>query len=399
MTGRDLDRSLGRGYMGDGAATMLAGAGGGSGTTTYAENIGVMAATRVYSTAAYIVAGLTAIALGMIPKFGALIVSIPVGVLGGATIILYGLIAVLGGRIWVEARVDFKNPVNLFPAAVGLILGAANATWTSDGGKGDISFNGIAIGTFATIIIYQVMRYFAKFGVLKGAPLTPAVEPQDVAAPGTITSPAARPRSGRSRSGRASLSGRASRSSRAPRRTSDPATHARAAGGHRIRHQPGSRRHAVTARVAPAAGGGVGRRGCTVPRGPRDACVPRRCACCWTRVRAAALSRWCLPTGWSQPSTRGCRRCRSRARRRSSAARPTARRSSRPRRACVHSTQAQRNRRPDRRGVPGRPRTSPMSSSAGSAASSNTSRSRCCTTNPRSVCAKRYRRYRGLGLP
>jgi uracil-xanthine permease len=188
MTGRNLDRSLGRAYMGDGAATMLAGAGGGSGTTTYAENIGVMAATRVYSTAAYIVAGLTAIALGMIPKFGALIVSIPVGVLGGTTIILYGLIAVLGGRIWVEAGVDFKNPVNLIPAAVGLILGAANATWTSGGGQGDISFNGIAIGTFATIIIYQVMRYFAKLGVLKGAPLTPAVAPQDVAAPGTITS-------------------------------------------------------------------------------------------------------------------------------------------------------------------------------------------------------------------
>ena len=188
MTGRDLDRSLGRGYMGDGAATMLAGAGGGSGTTTYAENIGVMAATRVYSTAAYIVAGLTAIALGMVPKFGALIVSIPVGVLGGATIILYGLIAVLGGRIWVEGRVDFKNPINLFPAAVGIILGAANATWTSDGGKGDISFNGIAIGTFATIIIYQVMRYFAKFGLLKGAPLTPAVEPQDMA-PAGVTMP------------------------------------------------------------------------------------------------------------------------------------------------------------------------------------------------------------------
>jgi uracil-xanthine permease len=189
MTGRDLDRSLGRGYMGDGAATMLAGAGGGSGTTTYAENIGVMAATRVYSTAAYIVAGLTAIALGMIPKFGALIVSIPIGVLGGATIVLYGLIAVLGGRIWVEARVDFKNPVNLFPAAIGLILGAANATWTSDGGQGQISFNGIAIGTFATIIIYQVMHHAARFGLLKGTPLTPAVLPQDVAAAGTMPSP------------------------------------------------------------------------------------------------------------------------------------------------------------------------------------------------------------------
>ena len=175
MTDRNLDRSLGRAYMGDGAATMVAGFGGGSGTTTYAENIGVMAATRVYSTAAYVVAGLTAIALGLVPKFGALIVSIPIGVLGGATIILYGLIAVLGGRIWVEAKVDFKNPVNLFPAAVGVTLGAANATWTS--ASGDISFNGIAIGSFATIIIYQVMYYAAKYGVNRDVPLSPASVP------------------------------------------------------------------------------------------------------------------------------------------------------------------------------------------------------------------------------
>ena len=169
MTGRNLDKSLGRGFMGDGTATMLAGLGGGSGTTTYAENIGVMAATKVYSTAAYIVAGLTAIALAMIPKFGALIVSIPTGVLGGATIVLYGLIAVLGGRIWVEARVDFKNPVNLFPAAIGLIMGAANLTWT----HGDLSFNGIAIGTFTTIIAYQVMNLAYRHGPLKGGLLAP----------------------------------------------------------------------------------------------------------------------------------------------------------------------------------------------------------------------------------
>jgi uracil-xanthine permease len=169
MTGRNLDRSLGRGFMGDGLATMTAGLGGGSGTTTYAENIGVMAATKVYSTAAYIVAGLTAIALGMVPKFGALIVSIPVGVLGGATIVLYGLIAVLGGRIWVENKVDFKNPVNLFPAAVGLIAGAANLTWTSSSGHGDFSFNGIAIGAFLTIIVYHVMNTVQKYGPLKGA--------------------------------------------------------------------------------------------------------------------------------------------------------------------------------------------------------------------------------------
>jgi uracil-xanthine permease len=171
MTGRNLDGSLGRGYMGDGLATMLAGAGGGSGTTTYAENIGVMAATRVYSSAAYIVAGLAAIALAMIPKFGALITSIPIGVLGGATVVLYGLIAVLGGRIWVENKVDFKNPVNLFPCAIGLIMGAANLTYTN----GDLSFNGIAIGTFATIIIYHLMNWIAKIGPSKGALYLPAL--------------------------------------------------------------------------------------------------------------------------------------------------------------------------------------------------------------------------------
>jgi uracil-xanthine permease len=165
MTGRNLDASLGRGYMGDGLATMLSGLGGGSGTTTYAENIGVMAATKVYSTAAYIVAGITAICLAMIPKFGALITSIPVGVLGGATLVLYGLIAVLGGRIWVENRVDFKNPINLFPAAIGLIMGAANLTWT----HGDLSFNGIAIGSFGCIIAYHLMNGIAKIGPNKGA--------------------------------------------------------------------------------------------------------------------------------------------------------------------------------------------------------------------------------------
>ncbi len=168
MTNRNLDRSLGRGFAGDGMATMLAGLFGGSGTTTYAENIGVMAATKVYSTAAYLVAGLTAIGLGLIPKFGAIILSMPIGVLGGATTILYGLIAVLGGRIWVEARVDFKNPVNLFPAAIGLVAGAANYTWSFTIAHEGFSFNGIAIGAFTTIIVYQLMNILSRYGLYRG---------------------------------------------------------------------------------------------------------------------------------------------------------------------------------------------------------------------------------------
>jgi uracil-xanthine permease len=154
MTGRNLDRSLGRAYMGDGLATMIAGMGGGSGTTTYAENIGVMAATRVYSTAAYFVAAATAILLGLCPRFGALIGTIPAGVLGGATTVLYGMIAVLGARIWVEARVDFRDPVNLVTAAVAIIVGAANYTVH----LGSYEFNGIALGSLGAILIYQILR-------------------------------------------------------------------------------------------------------------------------------------------------------------------------------------------------------------------------------------------------
>jgi uracil-xanthine permease len=169
MTERNLDDALGRAYIGDGVATFLAGVGGGSGTTTYAENIGVMAATKVYSTAAYAVAGVAAILLGFVPKFGALILTIPAGVLGGATTVLYGMIAVLGGRIWVEARVDFRDPVNPVTAAVALIVGAADYTLS----WGKLSFNGIALGAFGAIVIYRVLRWI---GGLTGGPVTPERE-------------------------------------------------------------------------------------------------------------------------------------------------------------------------------------------------------------------------------
>jgi uracil-xanthine permease len=154
MTGRDLDPLMGRALLADGVATSLAGLGGGSGTTTYAENIGVMAATRVYSTAAYWVAAGAALLLSMSPKFGELIATIPAGVLGGATTMLYGMIGVLGARIWVQNRVDFSDPVNLTTAAVALVVGIANFTWVA----GDVTFEGIALGTAAAIGIYHLMR-------------------------------------------------------------------------------------------------------------------------------------------------------------------------------------------------------------------------------------------------
>lgn len=155
MTGRNLDDLAGNALIGDGLATTLAGGFGGSGTTTYAENIGVMAATKVYSTAAYWVAAVTAIALAFIPKFGALIFTIPTGVLGGATLVLYGLIGMLGVRIWLDNKVNFNNPVNLTAAAVALIAGIGNLTLS----LGGVTLEGIAWGSIGVIIGYPILKW------------------------------------------------------------------------------------------------------------------------------------------------------------------------------------------------------------------------------------------------
>ncbi|ANC32422.1 uracil-xanthine permease family protein [Isoptericola dokdonensis] len=159
MTGQNLDDKMGRALLADGVATTLAGTGGGSGTTTYAENIGVMAATRVYSTAAYWVAGIGALLLSFSPVFGEIVNSVPVGVLGGVTTVLYGMIGVLGFRIWVQNRVDFADPVNLTTAAVPLVIGIANFRWT----VGDLVFEGIALGTAAALVVYHLMRTIGRW--------------------------------------------------------------------------------------------------------------------------------------------------------------------------------------------------------------------------------------------
>src|SRR6478752_5541743 len=143
MTDASVNRYTGRALIADGVATTLAGTFGGSGTTTYGENIGVMAATRVYSTAVYWVAGLTAIVLSLSPKVGAVFNTIPPGVLGGVTTALYGLIGIIGIKIWVDNRVDFSRPVNQYTAATALIIGIADFTFSF----GEVSFNGIALGT------------------------------------------------------------------------------------------------------------------------------------------------------------------------------------------------------------------------------------------------------------
>jgi uracil-xanthine permease len=158
MTDRDLDPVMGRAIAADGIGTVIASAVGGSPTTTYAENIGVMAATRVYSTAAYYVAAIVAILFGLCPKVGAIVSATPGGVLGGITVVLYGMIGLLGAKIWIENRVNFANPVNLVPVAAGIIIAIGN---TSLEFTENFELSGIALGTIVTLLGYHLARAVA----------------------------------------------------------------------------------------------------------------------------------------------------------------------------------------------------------------------------------------------
>ncbi|WP_204164695.1 uracil-xanthine permease family protein [Nocardioides daejeonensis] len=155
MTGENLDPYMGRAIGADGIATAFASAFGGSPTTTYAENIGVMSATKVYSTAAYYVAAGVAIFLGLCPKFGAIVNATPGGVLGGITVVLYGMIGLVGAKIWVENRIDFGDPVNMVGLAGGIIagIGGVKLTFTDD-----FVLEGIALGTIMVIVYFHMVN-------------------------------------------------------------------------------------------------------------------------------------------------------------------------------------------------------------------------------------------------
>ena len=154
MTGKNLDQYMGRAFMGDGVATIVAGSAGGTGVTTYAENIGVMAATKIYSTAIFFVAGCMAILLGFSPKFGALIQAIPLAVMGGVSIVVFGLIAVAGAKIWVDNKVDFSDNKNLLVAAITLVLGTGDYTLRF----GEFALGGIGTATFGAIGLYALLN-------------------------------------------------------------------------------------------------------------------------------------------------------------------------------------------------------------------------------------------------
>ncbi len=153
MTGKNMDQYMGRAFIGDGIATMVSGSAGGTGVTTYAENIGVMAATRIYSTAVFLVAAVLAVLLGFSPKFGALIQAIPLPVMGGVSIVVFGLIAIAGAKIWVDNKVDFSDTKNLVVAAITLILGTGEFTLKFGG----FALGGIGCATFGAIILYALL--------------------------------------------------------------------------------------------------------------------------------------------------------------------------------------------------------------------------------------------------
>jgi uracil-xanthine permease len=186
MTGRSLDPWLGRAFLGDGIATMVSGCGGGTGVTTYAENMGVMAVTRIYSTLLFVIAAGFSIVLGLSPKFGALIQTIPGPVIGGLSIVVFGLIAATAGRIWVESRVDFAEARNLVTVGAALTVGAGDLALKFGG----FTLGGIGTATFGAILFYWLLS--------RGAPR--AAEPRDAPRDrprASSASPA--PRSGRGR--------------------------------------------------------------------------------------------------------------------------------------------------------------------------------------------------------
>ncbi len=183
---RNLMPYLGRGFLGDAVGTMVSAFGGGTGQTTYAENIGVMAMTRVYSIYVFIAAGVTAIVLGFSPKFGAVIGSIPPGVMGGLAILLFGLIAATAGKIIRDGRIDFSQPRALIVLGSTLVIGVGSAalewanttvfntlsrnnlsldamegvpTGTLELGLGSFNFalGNIALATFVAIVVNQVL--------------------------------------------------------------------------------------------------------------------------------------------------------------------------------------------------------------------------------------------------
>jgi uracil permease len=155
IVGRPLtkDPGLHRSILGDGVATTVAGLIGGPPATTYGENIGVMAITRVYSVWVIGGAACMAILFAFIGKLNALVSSIPVPVMGGISILLFGIIASQGLRMLVEAGIDFSHKRNLTISSVIMVLGVGGAVVH----VGGLEIGGMALATFVGILLHLIL--------------------------------------------------------------------------------------------------------------------------------------------------------------------------------------------------------------------------------------------------
>lgn len=158
ITGKDFTPMLPQSLLGDGIATALSGAVGGTPSTTYAENIGVMAVTKVYATQLFWYAGAFAFLIGgFVPKLGAVISSIPTPVMGGVSLLLFGLIASSGLRLLVDSGIDFGHSRNLILASVVLVIGIGMETGGFTIPVGNYTIPGMALATVTGIVLNLIL--------------------------------------------------------------------------------------------------------------------------------------------------------------------------------------------------------------------------------------------------
>jgi uracil permease len=160
ITGKDLtkDPGLHRSMLGNGISTMLSGFVGSTPNTTYGENIGVMAITRVYSVWVIGGAAVIAIVLSFLGKLSALITNVPAPVIGGVSLMLFGVIASAGLRMLVESKVDYAKPANLILTTVVLVLGISGTKLTF----GHFELKGMALATVAAIVLSLFFKLLEK---------------------------------------------------------------------------------------------------------------------------------------------------------------------------------------------------------------------------------------------
>jgi uracil permease len=154
------DPGLHRTLLGDGLATSLAGLLGGPSNTTYSENTGVLAVTKVYDPSVLRVAGVIAILMSVLGKFGALVSTIPTPVMGGISIILFGMIASVGMRVMVESRIDFSSGRNMLIAAFVLTIGMMSVLGDNNPAVIDLGFielKGLSLATIVGIILNLIL--------------------------------------------------------------------------------------------------------------------------------------------------------------------------------------------------------------------------------------------------